>query len=118
RGRGGEGGGGGREGTRSPASRRHGSFAGPGGSSKLARIVDGSARPARPRQGVGADRRGDRTRVLPSSAGCRRAKAGGEAANRARPSYFGWFAAPEGWRAVPHLLFQACAGTRRGVQHA
>src|SRR5262249_7539499 len=46
-------------------------------------IIDGSARQARPCQGVGADWGGDRTRVLPSSAGCGRAQAGSGAANDA-----------------------------------
>ena len=60
-----------------------GSLPGTGDPRKLARIVDGAARPARHRQGVGADRGGDRTRVLPSPAGCGRAQAGGGAANGA-----------------------------------
>src|SRR6516225_9079724 len=47
---------GGRERKRSTAGRRLGSFAGTGGPRNLARIVDGAARPTRPRQGVGADR--------------------------------------------------------------
>jgi len=41
-------------------------LAGPG---KLASIADGAARPARPRQGGGADRIGDRAGVLPCAAG-------------------------------------------------
>ena len=49
---------------RSAADRRRGSVPGPGGPRKLARLADGAARPARPRQGGGADRRGDRARVL------------------------------------------------------
>src|SRR5205823_2958404 len=69
--------------TKRAAGRRLGTFAGTGGPRSLARIVDGAARPARPRQGVGADRGGDRTRVLPSPAGCSRAQAGGGAANGA-----------------------------------
>ncbi len=48
RGRDDEGGAGGRERKRSTAGRRLGSFAGTGGPRKLARIIDGAARPARP----------------------------------------------------------------------
>ena len=36
-------------------------FAGIGGPRNLTRIVDAASRPARPRQGVGADRGGNRT---------------------------------------------------------
>src|SRR5262249_60339986 len=106
-----EGGAGGGERKRSTAGRRLGFFAGTSGPCKLARIVDGTTRPARSRQGVGANRGGDRTRVLPSSASCGRAQAGGGAANGARPSYFGWVAAPAGVRAVRGLIFQALTGT-------
>ena len=73
RGRDDEGGAGGRMRRRSTAHRRLGSLPGIGGPRKLARIVDGAARPARPRQGAGADRGGDRTRILPCPAGCGRA---------------------------------------------
>ena len=48
---------------------RHRSVPSPGCSRKLARLVNGAARPARPRQRGGADRSGDRPRVLPCSAG-------------------------------------------------
>ena len=46
------------------------SVAGAGGAGELARLADGAARPARPGQGSGADRRGDRPRVLACAAGC------------------------------------------------
>ena len=56
------------------ADRRRGSVGLSGGSRKPARLVDGAARPARSRQGGGADRRGDRARVLSCPAGCGGAK--------------------------------------------
>ena len=74
---------GGRERRRRTARRRLGSFPGIGGPRNLARIVDGAARPTRPRQGVGADRGSDRTRVLAFPAGCGRPQAGDGAANGA-----------------------------------
>ena len=77
-----EGGAGGGERGRSAADCRRGSVAGAGGPGKPARLADGAARPARPRQGGGADRRGDRARVLPCPAGCGGAQAGGGAGNR------------------------------------
>ena len=50
---------------RGAADRRRGSVPRAGGPRKLARVADGAARPARPGQGGGADRRSDRPRVLP-----------------------------------------------------
>src|SRR5262249_4029840 len=54
--------------------------------------------PARPPQGDGPHPAGggDRTLVHPSSAGCGRVQPRGQAANGARPSHRGWFAAPAG----------------------
>ena len=44
---------------------------------KLARLADGAARPARPRQGSGTDRGGYRARVFSCPAGCGDTQAGG-----------------------------------------
>ena len=49
------------------------------------RVTYGAARPARPRQGGGADRSGDRARVLSYSAGCCCPEAGGRTPVGARP---------------------------------
>ena len=85
----------------------------------LARIVDGAARPTRRRQGAGADRGGDRTRVLACPAGCGRVQAGGEAANSSSTVSFGLVCCSgRACRAVRDLLFQACAGTGCGLQPA
>src|SRR5215467_2801278 len=100
------------------ADRRLNSLLGTGGSRNLACIVDGTARPARPRQGVGADRSGDRTRVLACPAGRGGVQAGGGAAVRTRSSHSGWFAVPTGRAATRNLLVQACTGTGRGLRHA
>ena len=59
------------------ADRRRRSVPGSGRPCKPARLADGAARPARPGQGGGADRGGDRARVLSCSAGCGGAQAGG-----------------------------------------
>ena len=59
-----------------------GSVPGAGGPRKLARLADGAARPARPGQGGGADRRGDRAGVFACPAGCGGAQAGGGAGDR------------------------------------
>ena len=91
---------------------------GASGPRNLARVADGAARPARPRQGVSADRGGDWTRVLPSAAGCGRAQTGGGAANSARPSHSGWSAVPARCAAARDLFFQACTDTGRSLQHA
>ena len=56
---------------------RRGSVSGSGGPRKLARLADVAARQARPRQGGGTDRSGDRARVLTCSNGCGGAQAGG-----------------------------------------
>ncbi len=64
-----EGGAGGGERGRGPAHGCGGSVAGPGGAGKLARLADGTARPARPCQGGGADRLRDRAGVLACAAG-------------------------------------------------
>ena len=100
------------------ADRRRGSVSGAGGPRKLARLADGAARPARPRQGGGADRGGDRAGVLPCPAGCGGAQAGGGAGIGARPSHCGWFAVPAGRAAACDLSVQACPGAGRGLWHA
>ena len=68
---------------------------------KLARVADGAARPARPRQGGGADRGGYRTGIL--SSGCGGAPAGGGDGIGARPACSGWFAVPSG--RAPHATY-------------
>ena len=65
------------EGQGDARRRRRGSIPGLGRPRKLARLADGAARPARPGQGGGADRSGDRARVCPCPAGCRGTQAGG-----------------------------------------
>ena len=52
-----------------------------------ASLADGAARPARPSQGGGADRGGDRAGVLACPAGCGGAQAGGRTAIGARSSH-------------------------------
>jgi len=71
-----EGGAGGGERRRIPAHGCGGSISRPGGPRQLARLADGAARPARPRQGGGADRGGDRAGVYSFSTGCGGAQAG------------------------------------------
>ena len=58
-------------------ARRGSSVPRSGGPRKPARLANGAARPARPRQGGGADRCGDRARVFSCAAGCGGAQAGG-----------------------------------------
>ena len=67
--------------------RRRRSVPGLGGPGKPARLADGAAGPARIREGGGADRGGDRARVLSCSAGCGGAQAGSGTAIGARPSH-------------------------------
>ena len=71
-----------------------GSVTGPGGTRKLTCLADGAARPPRPGQGGGADRRGDRPGLL-LCASFAPARNGGEAALRSTVSV-GRFAVPEG----------------------
>ena len=82
-----QGGAGGRWRTQSAWQRCGGSAPGIGGSRHLACVADGAARPARPRQGGGADRGGDRPGVLPCPARCGGAKTGGRVGIGARPSH-------------------------------
>ena len=91
---------------------------GAGGPRELACVADGAARPARPRQGGGADRGGNRAGVLPCPAGCGGAQAGGGVGIGTRPSYCGWFAVPPGRAAACDLFVQACPGAGRGLWHA
>ena len=89
-----------------------------GGPRKLARLADGAARPARPGQGGGADRRGDRAGVFACPAGCGGAQAGGGAGIGARPSHCRRFAVPAGRAAACDLSVQARPGAGRGLWHA
>ena len=91
-------------------------FGSPG---KLARLADGAARPARPRQGGGADRGGHRARVLACTAWLR------WCASRKRNSQSaldrlmrGWVAVPAGRAATRDLFVQTCTGAGRGLWHA
>ena len=83
----------------------------------LARLADGAARPARPRQGGGADRVGDRAGVLPCAAGFGRAQARGGAGIGSRASHSGRFAVPAGRPTAGELPVQACPGAGRGLWH-
>ena len=83
-----------------------GSIPGAGGSREPACFADGAARPARPCQGSGTDRSGDRAGVLPCPAGCGGAQAGGGAGIGARPSHAGGLAVPAGHAAACDLLFK------------
>ena len=76
------------------------------------------ARSARPRQGGGADRVGDRARVLPCPAGVGGAEVRGGAGIGARPSRSDRLAVPAGRAAAGELPVQACAGAGRGLWHA
>jgi hypothetical protein len=98
-----EGGVGGGERRRRAADRRRGSVAGAGGPGKLARVADGAARPARPRQGSGVDRGGDRARVFPCSARCGGAQGGGGIGVGAGPSHCRRFVVPAGRAAACDL---------------
>ena len=113
-----QGGAGGGERGRSAADRRRGSVSGPCGPRKPARLADGAARPARPRQGGGADRGGNRAGVFPCPAGCGGAQAGGGAGIGAGPSHCGRFAVPAGRAAACDLSVQARPGAGRGLWHA
>src|SRR6516165_6454562 len=91
-----EGGVGGGERGGDPAHGRGGSVCGPGGPREPARVADGAARPARPGKGGGADRGGDRARVLPCAAGCRGARYRTGPGIGARPSHTGRSDVPAG----------------------
>ena len=66
-----------------------GSLPGAGGPRKPARVVDGAARPTGPSQGAGADRGGDRTRILSCAAGGGGVQAGGGSWERSSTASFG-----------------------------
>jgi hypothetical protein len=66
--------------------RRCGFVPGPGRPRNLARLADGAARPARPGQGGGADRRGYRARVLACITGRGDPQGGSGTSIRPRPS--------------------------------
>ena len=68
------------------ADRRRHSVPSTGGPGKPAGIADGAARPARPGQGGGADRRGHRARVLACALVCCGEQAGAGVGISARPS--------------------------------
>jgi AAA ATPase domain len=95
------------------ADRRRGSVAGSGGPCKLTRLADGAARPARPGQGGGADRGGDRAGVFACTARFGGAQAGGSAGIGVGPSHCCWFAVPAGRAAACDLSLQARAGAGR-----
>ena len=85
---------------------------------KPACVAYGAARPARPRQGGGADRGGNRAGVFPCAAGCRGAQAGRGAGIGVRSPHRGRFAVPAGRAAGCDLPVQACPGAGRGLRHA
>jgi hypothetical protein len=87
------------------------------GSRKPAWVADGAARPARPRQGGGADRRRDRAGVFARAAGCGGAQAGTGAGIGARPPDWCWLAVPAGLTAIRDISVQACPGAGRGLWH-
>ena len=84
---------------------------------KPARFADGAARPARPGEGSGADRGGDRARVLSCSVGCGGAQAGSGTSVGARPSHRGRLAVPAGHAAARDLSVQTCSGAGCGLRH-
>src|SRR5262249_49357787 len=88
------------------------------GSRKPACFADGAARSARPGQGGGASRRGNRAGVFACVADCGGAQAGGGAGIGARPSHCGWFAVPAGRAAARDVSLQACPGAECGLWHA
>ena len=97
--------------------RRH-SIPGSGRPRKPARLADGAARPARPGQGSGTDRRGDRAGVLSCSVGC-----GGRASRRRNFSRRSTVSLTAGLLfrqgVPPHAtyLFKHALGAGRGLRH-
>ena len=87
--------GGGKRGRRT-ARRGGGSVAGTRGPCKSARLADGSARPARPCQGGGTDRRGNRAGIFARPNDCGGAQARNRARRVARPSDSRRFVVPAG----------------------
>ena len=83
-----------------------------------ARLADGAARPARPRQGGGADRSSNRAGVLLCAAGGGGAQTGGGVGVGARPSHRRWFVVPTGRAAACHLPVQARPGAGCRIRHA
>ena len=94
------------------------SVPGPGSARKPTRLIDGAARPARPRQRGRTDWSGYWARVFAFTAGCGGAQAGGGTQFGARPPHRGWFAIPAGRAAVCDLSVQACPGAGRRLRHA
>ena len=96
---------------------RFGSIFGSRGSGKFARLPDGASRPARLRQGRGADRRSHRAGVLapPSGGGC--GQVGGRPGDSSRPAHRLRVAVPPGRAAAGDIPVQACAGAGRRVWH-
>ena len=85
---------------------------------KLARLADGAARPPRPRQGSGTDRRGYRARVLACTTGRGDPQGGSGTPIRPRPSNGGRVAVPAGCATTRDLFVQTRIGTGRGLWHA
>jgi N-terminal domain of (some) glycogen debranching enzymes len=74
-----------------------------GGPGKLARVADGAARPARTRQGGGANRCGDRAGVFPCSASCSGSQTGSRTGTGPRPSHCGGLLFRQG--VPPHATY-------------
>ena len=113
-----KGGAGGGERGRGPAHDCGSSVFGPGGAGKLACLADGAARPARPGQGGGAGRGGDRAPVLLPPASFGGMPAGGGARIGVGPSHYGRLVVPAGRAAARHLPLQACPGAGHGLCHS
>jgi class 3 adenylate cyclase len=83
---------------------------------ELACFSDGSDRPARPGQGVGADRGSDRSRVLSRAISRGGAQARAGIGRITRSSVAGRAAVPQGRAAARDLFVQACPGAGRRVR--
>ena len=97
--------------------RRRRSLLGSGRPRKPARLADGAARPARPRQGGGADRGGNRAGVLPRTVSCGSAQTRGRTSISTGPSRCGWLAIRPRCAAARNLSVQTRAGAGRRVWH-
>ena len=82
-----------------------------------ARLADGTPRPARPSQGVGADRGGNRPGVLARPNGCGGRQTGGGTPAGARPPCCRRPVVPTGSAATCDLPVQTCAGAGRCLWH-
>ena len=95
-----------------------GSVPGLSGSRKPARVADGATRPARLRQGIGADRGGNWAGVLACPAVRFGAQARGGAGIGARSSHCGWVAVPAGRATACEIPVQAFAGAGRRIRQS